>query len=449
VLKAAWARRVAHPNHQRIAKGALWMTLFVLIAKLCVAGKEIAIASRYGVSGIVDAYQLAFTITTWLPLMLGAVGTSVLVPLLVSHARSPESDRSLLAELNGWLIAASILVLTLTFLAGPELALAMSSRIGPSVQQLAKTLVLMLSPLAFLLMFGNYLAVRLQALGKYSYALWEAASPLGIVLFLAFLSQSVTSAMPLVWGTLLGTFAGVAGLWIALGASPLGIGGLALGRTSPAWRSLAGAFWMVAVGQFVMSMTIPIDQAFAARLGEGAVATLGYANRLIGLGTSLGTLIIARALLPVLSEVADSNDHRLGFAQTSRWALIMLVVGGLGALVAWIIAPWAVTILFQRGAFTSTDSAVVTWVLRWGLVQLPVYCSGIVFVQWLAAQRQYRLMFYNTVIATAAKLALNALLIGPLGLAGITFASALMYGVALVTLWAFSAHLNRVAARGS
>ena len=61
-----------HDNHKRIASGALLIGALTLGAKLFVAAREMAIAWRYGVSGTVDAYQLAITITTWLPMLIMA-----------------------------------------------------------------------------------------------------------------------------------------------------------------------------------------------------------------------------------------------------------------------------------------------------------------------------------------------------------------------------------------
>jgi O-antigen/teichoic acid export membrane protein len=61
-----------------------------------------------------------------------------------------------------------------------------------------------------------------------------------------------------------------------------------------------------------------------------------------------------------------------------------------------------------------------------------------VFVQWLAAARRYDLMLWNTILSTIAKFGFNVLLIGSLGVAGLTLASALMYVVALLLVWAFS-----------
>ena len=75
-----------------------------------------------------------------------------------------------------------------------------------------------------------------------------------------------------------------------------------LRHRSAEWRLLYGAILLMGLGHFLLTATIPIDQGFAARLGEGSVATLGFANRILTLFSGLATIVIARALLPVLSE---------------------------------------------------------------------------------------------------------------------------------------------------
>jgi hypothetical protein len=56
-------------------------------------------------------------------------------------------------------------------------------------------------------------------------------------------------------------------------------------------------------GQALMSFTGIIDQFFAANLGAGAISTLSYANRVLGLILSLGAMAISRATLPEFSAV--------------------------------------------------------------------------------------------------------------------------------------------------
>ena len=63
--------------------------VLVALAKVCVALREVTIAWRYGVDAVVDAYQVALTLTTWLPLLIAGITTSVLVPRLVAVRREP------------------------------------------------------------------------------------------------------------------------------------------------------------------------------------------------------------------------------------------------------------------------------------------------------------------------------------------------------------------------
>ena len=68
----------------------------------------------------------------------------------------------------------------------------------------------------------------------------------------------------------------------------------------------------MALGQAVITLTIPMDQGIAARLGPGAVAILGYAGRIVILMTGLGAVVFTRASLPVFSPRSRKA--------TIRWA---------------------------------------------------------------------------------------------------------------------------------
>ena len=57
--------RNAHPDHHAIARGMVWVALFVLLGSLARAAKGMAIAYRYGVSAEVDAYLFVFNLVSW------------------------------------------------------------------------------------------------------------------------------------------------------------------------------------------------------------------------------------------------------------------------------------------------------------------------------------------------------------------------------------------------
>jgi murein biosynthesis integral membrane protein MurJ len=416
----------AHDNHRRIASGAVLIGVLTLGAKLFVAAREMAIAWRYGVSATVDAYQLAITITTWIPMLITGVMTVVLVPRLVSLDRSGSDRREFTNELNGTIVGIGIAVSLLIWLAAPTAANLLASRVNPDTQRATAAIASDIAPAAFCIIVCGYFSARLQSRERFSYSASDAVPAIAIVLLLV-LPLKLPGVLPLIAGTVFGYFMQVVvlGRMVQRGDPP--IGRLKARHSSPEWRSLYGAITLMALGQLLITMTAPIDQAFAARLGSGSVATLGYATRIITLLTGFGAVVVARALLPVISGAIADGNHALGRRQTLQWSALLGSVAAVGGGALWVIAPFVVRLLFERGAFDASASAAVAHVLRFGLVQLPFYFAGIAMVQWYAAARRFRAILAITACALVLKIALNAFLTPRLGVAGIALSTAGMY----------------------
>jgi peptidoglycan biosynthesis protein MviN/MurJ (putative lipid II flippase) len=173
-----------------------------------------------------------------------------------------------------------------------------------------------------------------------------------------------------------------------------------------------------------MSLTTVIDQFFAAHLETGAIATLGYANRILALVLGMGTLAISRATLPVFSEAAARGQiHRLA----SRWAKWMFL-GGLGMLVIlWPLAHWIVKLIFERGAFTAANTAQVSELLQLFLLQLPFYFYGLVLVSALSSRKEYFAVTLSGIIGVLSRPLLNAILVPRMGIDGIAVSAAVGY----------------------
>lgn len=83
---------------------------------------------------------------------------------------------------------------------------------------------------------------------------------------------------------------------------------------------------ITAIGQYILSFITPIDQYFAAQLGDHAIATLSYAYRIITLLLGLGSMAIARATLPVLSGIAASGNLYRARSVALKWSGLMLLL---------------------------------------------------------------------------------------------------------------------------
>src|SRR5690606_26705446 len=112
-----------------------------------------------------------------------------------------------------------------------------------------------------------------------------------------------------------------------------------------------------------------------------------------------------------------------------KWSVLMGLGGALVTAVGWWLAPWMVSLLFERGAFTAQDTLRVADVMRWGLLQMPFYFGVLVLVQLLASQNRYRIMAGIAVANFALKALLNHVLAPVMGVQGIMLATSLMYAL--------------------
>lgn len=88
---AEWRSRLPkiHPDHMRIARGAARISIFVLLGRCAGAFKEVAVAYRFGTSGIVDAYQLTLALVSWMPAAAMTIFGIVLIPVFVELRQQP------------------------------------------------------------------------------------------------------------------------------------------------------------------------------------------------------------------------------------------------------------------------------------------------------------------------------------------------------------------------
>lgn len=418
-----------HADHRRIAKGAARVAFFLLLGKVAGAFKEVAVAYRYGVSDVVDAYQFTLTMASWLPVtMVGALSV-VLIPVLVRTRRENASARArFLGELQGWAIVAGVVLAVFSYAAWPYLLQFAGQGLSAETQRMTSQLMFAFAPAALLTLMTGISAARLRAHERHINTLLDSV-PAVVILVWVLLAATVDSVGPLLWGTLVGYLIQSAWLlWLASRADGMW-GRPRLGFSAHQWPDLVKAAGVMLIGQIAMSFVGPIDQYTAANLGENANATLGYAARLLSLVLGLGAASVGRAALPVLADVQSRGDAAHARQVALKWSVWMLAAGAVAAAMGWLLAEWGVALLFERGAFTAQDTLSVAQVLRWGLLQLPFYFGVLILVQLLASQNRYRIMATIAVANFAIKAIMNQVLAPVMGTAGIMLATSCMYAL--------------------
>lgn len=414
-------------DHQRIARAAFRVALFLLLGKAAGAFKEMAVAYRYGISDVVDAYQFTMVMANWIPVTLVGVFSIVLIPVLVqSKDQSPTKRKRFVSELMGVLLAVGLMIAALIWVLWPWVLLWAGKGLAPVVRTMSSQLLWAFAPAAILTVFTGLQAARLRAHERHINTLLDSIPAFSILLFVL-LSGPTQDVGPLLWGTLVGYLVQSLSLYYLAQRADGFFSYPRLGFSAQQWPELAHAVGVMLIGQVAMSFVGPLDQYTAASLGGNANATLGYASRFISLMLGVGAASVGRAALPVLADVTRRGDAVRARTIALKWSMAMVAIGLLIAAVAAWLAPFGVSLLYERGAFSTADTIRVSSVLRWGLVQLPFYFGVLVLVQLLASQRRYKIMAVIALANFAVKALMNTYLAPKMGVHGIMLATSCMY----------------------
>jgi peptidoglycan biosynthesis protein MviN/MurJ (putative lipid II flippase) len=431
---AAFSMRVrdAHPDHHAIFKGMAWVMLFVLLGKLIGAAKEMAVAYRYGAGAEVDAYLFVLNIVSWPIGLWFSVLTVVLIP---AAARMRQNSARQLPRFRAELLGSALLfglVLTAAIWLGLFFLLRSPwSGLPPATSEIAERILPSLMTTVPLGILASLFSVWMLAGGRYVNTLMEGLPSL--VIAVTILAVTGYGIEPLVWGTVLGA----ALYMIVLGMLLRRSGDIEAPRFNPRssqWSAFLQGFGIMFIGNALMSLIIIIDLLFTVRLGTGAVATLGYANRVLALIVGLGGTAATRATLPVFSSVQGQKGKDV-YRLAMQWAHLMFAFGAVAMVFVWWLAPYAIRLLFERGAFTSQDTSAVTEVLRYGALQLPFYFSALVLVSCLATGGAHKLLALGAVVNLCIKFVGNIVFVPVLGINGIMLATGLMYLVSFAMLY--------------
>ncbi len=419
-------------DHRRIARGAMRVAFFLLLGKFAGAFKEMAVAYRYGVSAEVDAYQFTMVMANWLPVTIIGALSVVLIPVLVPLRKQSVAERqAFLSELMGLVLLFGTLLSVALWLMWPYVLNSMGQGLSSTAKQMSAQLIYAFAPTALLTLVIGISAARLRAHERHINTLLDSI-PAFFILIWVLASPAGSGVMPLLWGTLMGYAVQSLWLfWLAQRADQVRCRPR-LGLQAASWPGLMQAASIMLIGQVAMSFVGPIDQYAAAQVGDNANALLGYATRFISLVLGVGAASVGRAALPVLADVHSRGDTQQARRIALRWSLAMVAIGLVIAAVTYGLAPWGVSLLYERGAFTAADTAQVSAILRWGLLQLPFYFGVLILVQLLASQKRYRLMALIAVMNFSVKAAITLSLAPILGVKGIMLATAGMYATSFI-----------------
>jgi len=323
---------------------------------------QAVLAFRFGTSAAVDAYTYALSLPIFLSGLIGIVISYTAVPVMARSSTTPDNQNNIGKTL-------SFLLLWTAFFFG---AAGLTARwwqpviLPPGGNLTAFPELPALITLSWVVGAIQILvaltAAQLNASGRpIVSAMLGLPTNLGTIFVLLFAvgGNIVFATAGMAAGA---AFSAIVGFWFAR-AKLLPPRRKSSGEDGVATRHAISTIWACIALSCFASYAV-VDAMWASRVGEGALASMGYAHRII---IGLGGLVVAgpsALFVPKFAALVETRQCDQ-FRRLLLTALgFTLALGGALSIGMYAFADLIVGILFERGAFGGSASAVVADALR-------------------------------------------------------------------------------------
>ena len=423
-----------------VLKSASVISLATICSRILGFVRDIAIAAFFGTGMTSEAFFVAFRIPNILRDLVGeGAANSAFVPVFCQYwARDQKKEFWDLVGRAFWII---LVILTGISVLGIFLSRPLVSLIAPGFlkepEKLSLTIKLTRMLFPYLLLIG-LTAYAMGFLHTFKSFLTPALSPclLNICMIISVVVAYQFMPNP-VFGLALGVLVG--GIFqIGIQIPALFKQGLRINLLKPSFNLFhpgikrIGSLLIPRIfGTAVYQLNVLVDTIFASLsliVGQGAIAAIYYANRIIQFPLAIFGIALSSAVLPTLSRFAaikDTESLRSTLSFTLRTIYFLMLPAGLGLLV---LANPLIRILFQRGSFDSYSAQITSYALFF-------YAMGLVFFggMKILIAGFYSLQDTRTPVVIAAwtlliNLVLDIILMFPLKVGGLALASSLSAG---------------------
>lgn len=347
--------------------------------------REMATAHVFALSALNSAFVSAFTLPNLFRRLLGEGAlTAAFVPTLTRELETSRAGAlALVSKVASWLAVTTMVLVAGAMLAfaNAESLLAASGgdRLSPDTTQrllLGADLAVVLFPYMVFVCLAAAFSAACQVLGRFTE---PALSPIWLNLAVltalglgAWWAWDAPDRMDLLCvGVLVGGF-----LQMAVPAAVLWREGwrprLDL-RPDDRLREILRLMGPSVFGSAVYLINIAVSRLIGLSLNDSATAALNLATRVMELPIGVFTIAVATVVFPLIAKHAARGDWSSLGASYHKGLRLVLVINIPAAAGLAILSEPVTRLLFERGAFTATDTALT-------MPLLAVFALGLPFV---------------------------------------------------------------------
>lgn len=203
---------------------------------------------------------------------------------------------------------------------------------------------------------------------------------------------------------------------------------------SPRVREIALLMAPGLFGTAIYQINIYVSRLLAFSINDSAAAVLFYANRLTELPIGVFAIAVATVVYPLLARhAAEKNIPAMAEDYRKGLRLILLINVPAGAGLALLAEPM-IRVLFERGAFTAADTAMMTPLLALFAFGMPFFSITSLSTRAFYAVKDTATPVKLAAVSFVINLGLSLMLMRTLGAAGLVIASIVAIVVQTVLL---------------
>ncbi len=415
---------------RKLAWAAVVVAAATAVSRVVGLSREVLTAGVYGVNvdynTLVSVSVVPNLITQ---LFADAAISAAFVPVLTALFTNGEIERArrLTATLLGFMLSVVGAVCLVLILAASPVVRAVYPELTKSSHTavLAAHLLQILVPTVLVLAMAGVLSGILYSLERFTMpAVVSIVWNLTIISFMA-VFHSAWGVYALGWGMLAGTAVELVLLALAVRSAgePLRLN---FHFGDPYLRRVLALMVPVTITLGILNFNAVIDTYFAQFVSHHAAAEIGYSFRLYQLPQGVFAVTIGTVLFPSLSRFAAQHDMER-FRDTLSVGVRQMIFVSLPFL-AWftVLALPIIRMVYQRGAFTAADTHQVGAALTMFALGLTFANVNIMFNRSFQSMQRPWLPLYVGLVNLGLNALLDWILLGPLGVAGITLSTSLV-----------------------
>jgi putative peptidoglycan lipid II flippase len=438
---AGFQPRDATDHRRRLVKNTAFYSLATGLSRVAGLVREIVAASRFGVTGPMSAFTIAYQVPNVLralfaegPLQAGFV--PVFTELL---ERGERREAFRVASAVFWLICLVMGALTAIFVLVAPLVMPLFAP-GFHDQPELRNLTIHLAQIVFLTvpllglsglivgMLYSFEHFAAPALAPLAWNVVVIGCLIGVTPLLAEDKRIYAYAIGVLGGTVVQLLLPMP--WLR------GRGGsltFSLDWGNEHVRRVLKLMLPVTIALGIVSLNLLVDSFFGTFVSRQAPAAIDRAFRVSQLPQGLFSVAIATVIFPTLARQAvrgEIDELRHTMANGVRQICLLLIPA---ALLMIVLSVPATRLVYQRGAFTPGATQLVSQALVWWAVTLPFEGMSLLYSRtFFSLQRTW-----ITIAFATSNLALNAAvaaaLHGPFGISGVVLGT--VVGTAAMTLF--------------